>query len=70
MNPLSSYLGGGMNKQSTLSPIGQQLGFGGDALGQQVADETDEERRKRLQQMQQRGMFAPPTAALLNSFYG
>ena len=58
MNPLS-YLGGGMNKQSTLSPIGQQLGFGGDALGQQVADETDEERKKRLQQMQQQ--FNPLT---------
>jgi hypothetical protein len=66
MNPLSSYLGGGMNKQSTLSPIGQQLGFGGDALGKQVADETDEERKKRLQQMQQQ--FNPMTTALLQSY--
>ena len=54
MNPLS-YLGGGMNKQSTLSPIGQQ-----------VADETDEERKKRLQQMQQQ--FNPMTTALLQSY--
>jgi hypothetical protein len=54
VNPLS-YLGGGMNKQSTLSPIGQQ-----------VADETDEERKKRLQQMQQQ--FNPMTTALLQSY--
>jgi hypothetical protein len=66
MNPLSNYLGGAMNKQSTLSPIGQQLGFGGDALGQQVADETDEERKKRLQQMKQQ--FNPMTTALLQSY--
>jgi hypothetical protein len=66
MNPLSGYLGGGTNKQSTLSPMGGALGFGGDQLAQQVADETDEERRKRLQQMQQR--FNPMTAALLQSY--
>jgi hypothetical protein len=66
MNPLSGYLGGGTNKQSTLSPMGGALGFGGDQLGQQVKDETDEERKKRLAEMQKN--FNPMTTALLQSY--
>jgi hypothetical protein len=66
MNPLSSYLGGTSN-QSSMSPMGGALGLG-DLLGQQVKDETDEERKKRLAEMQQR--FSPMTSALMNSFYG
>jgi hypothetical protein len=69
MNALSAALGYSSN-QSSMSPMGRSLGFGGGALQDQVKDETDEERKKRLAEMQQKGMFAPPTAALLNSFYG
>jgi hypothetical protein len=67
MNPLSSYLGGTSN-QSSMSPMGRSLGFGGDQLAQQVVNETDEERKKRLQEMQQRGLFNPMTSSLLQSY--
>jgi hypothetical protein len=44
-----------------ISAAGQALGFGGDLLSQQVKDETDEERKRRMQQQQ----FSPAGQALL-----
>ncbi len=45
------------------------LGMGG-ALGQQVAGETDEERRKRMQIMQQQQMLGPAGSLAVNSIFG
>jgi hypothetical protein len=48
-----------------LSPAGTALGLG-DMLKQQVGDETDEERKRRMA-LQQRGT-SPATNSILNSF--
>ena len=54
-------------------PIGgaasTDLGLG-DMLGQQVKDETDEERKKRMQQMQQRSLMGPAASMLYPNGFG
>lgn len=45
------------------------LGLGG-ALGQQVADETDEQRKKRLAMMQQQQALGPAGSLAVNSIFG
>lgn len=39
------------------SPAAASLGLGGDALSQQANDETEEERKKRIKQIQERGLM-------------
>lgn len=46
-----------------LSPAVQSLGLG-DALAQQVQDETDEERKRRLSRQQQMSMLGPAAVSL------
>jgi hypothetical protein len=46
------------------------LGLGGDALGQQVAGETDEQRKKRMQQMQQSQLLGPAGSMAVTSLLG
>jgi len=46
-----------------LSPAGSMLGLG-DPLGQQVKDETEEERKRRLQMAQVRTAVGPAGMAL------
>lgn len=43
------------------------LGLGSD-LSQQVRDETDEQRKKRLQSMNQAGLSGPAAVTLLGSY--
>jgi hypothetical protein len=50
-------------QSSSYGPAGQALGMG-DPLAQQVKDETDEERRRRLQLAQQRQALGPAGMAL------
>ncbi len=50
-------------KTSGLSPAGKDLGLGG-LLQDQVAGETDEERKKRMKQMQDRNMMGPGSLAV------
>jgi hypothetical protein len=47
-----------------LSPAGSALGLGGDALSQQVQDETAEERKRRLALAQQRQALGPAGQSL------
>jgi hypothetical protein len=42
----------------------------GDALGQQVANETDDERRKRMALMQQNQMLGPAGSLAVTSLLG
>jgi len=42
----------------------------GTALGQQVQDETDEQRKKRLAQMQQQQMLGPSGSLAVTSLFG
>jgi len=46
------------------------LGLGGDSLGQQVKDETEEQRKKRLQLAQQRLALGPAAQSLGLGGYG
>ena len=54
---------------SGLSPAGTDLGLG-DMLGQQVADETEEMRKKRLAQMQMGQNNSPATMMLFGNSGG
>ena len=45
------------------------LGLGG-ALGQQVQDETEEQRKKRMAQMQQQQMLGPAGSLAVTSLFG
>ncbi len=47
-----------------MSVPGKELGLGGDSLGQQLKDETDEERKRRLQLLQQRLALGPAGQSL------
>lgn len=53
-------------------PMGaaSDLGLGGDMLGQQVQDETDEERKKRLAEMAQRNALGPAGSLAVTSLFG
>lgn len=42
----------------------------GDMLGQQVKDETDEERKKRMAQMQQQQLLGPAGSMAVTSLFG
>jgi hypothetical protein len=53
----------------SLSGAVNDLGLG-DMLGQQVANETDEQRRKRLAQMQQDKNMSPAAISLLGGYSG
>jgi hypothetical protein len=58
--------------RSGLMPIGaaaSDLGLG-DMLGQQVQDETDEQRRKRLQQLRDQQMLGPAGSLAATSLFG
>jgi hypothetical protein len=50
-------------KNAPLSGLAQDLGFGGMQLRQQLADETEEERRRRLLGQ---SPLAPPRSSILN----
>lgn len=56
-----------------LSPAGMALGLG-DVLGEQAKDLTEEERKKRMQELQQRALMgpagSPATAMLFGGSYG
>ena len=54
---------------SMLSGAVGDLGLG-DMLGQQVADETEEQRRKRMQQMQQSQMMGPEQSLAVRTLFG
>ena len=54
----------GMSVQGQVSAPASALGLGGDSLGQQVKDETAEERKKRLQLQQQRLALGPAGQSL------
>ena len=53
-----------------LSAAGSALGLGGDELGQQLKDETAEERKKRLMLQQQRLALGPAGQSLGLGGYG
>lgn len=46
------------------------LGMGGDALRSQVADETEEQRKKRMAQLQQQQMLGPAGSLAVTSLFG
>lgn len=52
-----------------LSPAGADLGLG-DMLGQQVKDETDEQRKKRMAQIQQQQSLGPAGSMAVTSLFG
>ena len=52
-----------------LSPAGADLGLG-DQLSQQVAGETEEQRKKRMAQMQQNQMLGPSASMAVTSLFG
>jgi hypothetical protein len=54
---------------TNLSGAASDLGLG-DMLGQQVSAETDEQRRKRLAQMQQDKNMSPAAISLLGGYSG
>lgn len=56
-------------KTSGLSPAVADLGLG-DMLGQQVAGETDEARKKRMQQMQDRAAMGPAGSPATMALFG
>lgn len=51
------------------SAAGSDLGLG-DMLSKQVSDETDEERKKRMAQMQQRQLMGPAGSLAVTSLFG
>ena len=53
-----------------MSAAGESLGLGGDALSQQLEDETAEERKRRLQMQQQRLAIGPAGQMLGLGAYG
>lgn len=56
-------------KSAGLSPAVADLGLG-DLLGQQVKDETDEERKKRMKEMQDRQMSGPGGSPATQALFG
>jgi len=52
-----------------LSPAGADLGLG-DMLGQQVAGETEEMRKKRMAELQQKQMLGPAGSMAVTSLFG
>lgn len=56
------------NSSATVGAV-SDLGLGG-MLGQQVQDETDEERKKRLAQMQQSQSLGPAGSLAVTSLFG
>lgn len=52
-----------------LSPAGADLGLG-DMLGQQVAGETEEQRKKRMLELQQRQQLGPTNSLAVTSLFG
>ena len=67
-----------MSANMSLSPAGQALGlgglgvpgYGGPQLQEQVGTETEEMRRKRLQELQQRQLLGPGGSAAAASLFG
>lgn len=51
------------------SPAVQSLGLG-DMLGQQVKDETDDERKKRMREVQERALMGPAGSPATVSLFG
>jgi len=49
--------------------VSSDLGLGGQ-LSQQVQDETDEERKKRMAQMQQQSLLGPAGSLAVTSLFG
>jgi hypothetical protein len=58
-----------MPQNSNLSPAGADLGLG-DMLGQQVMGETDEQRKKRMAEMQQKQLLGPAGSMSVTSLFG
>ncbi len=58
-----------MAKLPTLSPVMSDLGLG-DMLGQQVAGETEEQRKKRMAEMQQKQLLGPQGSMAVTSLLG
>jgi hypothetical protein len=52
-----------------LSPAGIALGLG-DILGQQVAGETEEARKKRMAELQQKQQLGPAGSLAVTSLFG
>lgn len=52
-----------------LSPASEALGLG-DMLQKQVAGETEEQRKKRMAEMQQRQSLGPAGSLAVNSIFG
>jgi len=52
------------NSAGTLSPASVDLGLGGNSLTQQVKDETEEQRKKRLQLEQSKLALGPAAMSL------
>lgn len=52
-----------------LSPAGTDLGLG-DMLAQQVAGETEEQRKKRMAELQQRQNLGPAGSLAVTSLFG
>lgn len=52
------------------SPAAQSLGLAGDVLQTQVKDETDEERKKRMREMQQRELMGDTGSLAAFSLFG
>jgi hypothetical protein len=58
-----------MNPLPGLSPAASDLGLGGQ-LRDQVVGETEEQRKKRLLEMQQRQMLGPSGSLAVGSLFG
>lgn len=57
------------SQMAAMGGAAADLGMG-DQLNQQVQDETDEERKKRLQQMQQQSLLGPAGSLAVSSIFG
>lgn len=58
-----------MPNSPTLSPAAVDLGLG-DMLGQQVAGETEEARKKRMLELQQKQQLGPAGSLAVTSLFG
>lgn len=56
--------------RSGYSPAVESLGLGGDALAQQVGDETEEERKKRIKQVQERALMGETGSLATLALFG
>ncbi len=52
-----------------LSPASSDLGLG-DMLSQQVSNETEEQRKKRMQDLQQKQLLGPAGSMAVTSLFG